>query len=126
MPERALAIRICEILDEKKALDILALDVSKMTVITDYMVLCTGRTAQHARTLCDDVDEKLSQEGAVLRKKEGVTEARWIIMDYGGVLVHIFRQEDRQFYRLERLWEDGLNRVPLPFAQETAGEPFLS
>lgn len=125
MTERELALRISEVLYDKKALDILALDVSHMTVITDYMVICTGRTAQHVRALCEDVDDKLSEEGIAPRKKEGQTEGRWIILDYGGVLVHIFRQEDRQFFRLERLWEDGVNRLELPFAQESEDKPFL-
>lgn len=124
MPEETLALRIAQILDEKKAMDILALDVRPMTVITDYMVICTGRTSQHVRSLCDDVDDKLSQEGVTLKKKEGQAEGRWIIMDYGGVLAHIFRQEDRQFYRLERLWEDGQNRLALPFDQDEDA-PFL-
>ena len=98
------------------------LNVSHMTVITDYMVIASGRSALQVKALADDVDDALAMEGVNLRAKEGNAEGRWIVLDYGTVLVHIFHPEDRQFYHLERLWEDGQNRVELPFLLETDGE----
>ena len=122
--EKNLALRAAEILYDKKALDIMALDVRHMTVITEYMVICTARNAQQVYALCDDVEDTLAEEGVLVRKKEGQNEGRWAILDYGHVLVHIFHPEERQYYRLERLWDEGTNRMDLPFIEEE--KPFLS
>ncbi len=122
--EKNLALRAAEILYDKKALDIMALDVRHMTVITEYMVICTARNAQQVHALCDDVEDTLAEEGVLVRKKEGQNEGRWAILDYGHVLVHIFHPEERQYYRLERLWDEGTNRMDLPFIEEE--KPFLS
>ena len=123
MESTELALRIAQILYDKKALDITVLRVGHMTVITDYMVIASGRSALQVKSLADDVDDALAVEGVTLRAKEGQGEGRWIVLDYGTVLVHIFHPEDRQFYHLERLWEDGENRVALPFLQEKAETP---
>jgi ribosome-associated protein len=118
MEQTGLAQRIAKILYDKKALDITVLHVGHLTVITDYMVIASGRSALQVKALADDVDDALAMEGVALRAREGQGEGRWIVLDYGTVLVHIFHPEDRQFYHLERLWEDGSNRVPLPFLEE--------
>ena len=118
MENNGLALRIARILYEKKASDITVLRVSHLTVITDYMVIATGRSALHVKSLADDVDDALAMDGVSLRAREGQGEGRWIVLDYGTVLVHIFHPEDRQFYHLERLWEDGQNRIPLPFLDQ--------
>ena len=123
MESTELALRIAQILFDKKALDITVLRVGHMTVITDYMVIASGRSALQVKSLADDVDDTLAVEGVTLRAKEGQGEGRWIVLDYGTVLVYIFHPEDRQFYHLERLWEDGENRVALPFLQENAETP---
>ena len=123
MESTELALRIAQILFDKKALDITVLRVGHMTVITDYMVIASGRSALQVKSLADDVDDALAVEGVTLRAKEGQGEGRWIVLDYGTVLVHIVHPEDRQFYHLERLWEDGENRVALPFLQENAETP---
>ena len=118
MDQASLALRIAKILYDKKAQDITVLHVGHLTVITDYMVIATGRSALQVKALADDVDDALAMEGVALRAKEGALEGRWIVLDYGAVLVHIFHPEDRQFYNLERLWEDGSNRLALPFAED--------
>ncbi|MCI5564520.1 MAG: ribosome silencing factor [Clostridiales bacterium] len=118
MDQASLALRIAKILYDKKAQDITVLHVGHLTVITDYMVIATGRSALQVKALADDVDDALAMEGVALRAKEGALEGRWIVLDYGAVLVHIFHPEDRQFYHLERLWEDGSNRLALPFAED--------
>ena len=123
--EKELALRAAEILYDKKALDIVALDVHHLTVITEYMVICTGRNAQQVHSLCDDVEDTLAAEGVTLRKKEGQNEGRWAILDYGHLLVHIFHPEERQYYRLERLWDEGTNRLDLPFIIQDEEKPFL-
>lgn len=118
MDQLTLAQKIARILYDKKALDLTVLHVGHLTVITDYMVIATGRSTLQVKALADDVDEALAMEGVSLRAREGTGEGRWIVLDYGTVLVHIFHPEDRQFYHLERLWEDGQNRVALPFMDE--------
>ena len=118
MEQTGLALRIAKILYDKKALDITVLHVGHLTVITDYMVIASGRSSLQVKALADDVDDALAMEGVALRAREGQGEGRWIVLDYGTVLVHIFHPEDRQFYHLERLWEDGTNRIPLPFLED--------
>ena len=123
MESTELAQRIARILYDKKALDITVLRVGHMTVITDYMVIASGRSSLQVKALADDVDDALALEGVTLRAREGQGEGRWIVLDYGTVLVHIFHPEDRQFYHLERLWEDGENRVLLPFLAGEEDKP---
>lgn len=118
MENNSLALRIARILYDKKAQDITVLRVSHLTVITDYMVIASGRSSLQVKALADDVDDALALEGVALRAREGQGEGRWIVLDYGTVLVHIFHPEDRQFYHLERLWADGENREILPFDEE--------
>ncbi len=118
MTEGTLALKVAEILYDKKARDIVVLEVGHLTVITDYLVIATGRSAIQVKALAEEVDDRLAEMGATLRRKEGHNEGRWIVMDYSTVMVHIFHQEERVFYNLERLWEDGGNRMALPFEQE--------
>ncbi|MCI5772726.1 MAG: ribosome silencing factor [Clostridiales bacterium] len=116
--EQNLAERVAQLLYDKKALDITVLHVGQMTVITDYMVIASGRSALQVRALADDVDDKMAEWGVALRRKEGTAEGRWAVLDYGTVLVHLFHPEEREYYRLEKLWDDGQNRLPLPFEQD--------
>lgn len=120
MTERTLALRIADILYGKKARDIVVLKVGHLTILADYMVIATGRTAIQVKALEEEVDDRLAEEGVNMRRQEGREEGRWIVMDYGTVMVHLFHQEERAFYNLERLWDDGGNRELLPFEQEGA------
>ena len=113
-----LARKIAQLLYDRKARDILALQVDHLMVITDYLVLATGSSALQTHALMDHLDQELSALGVQPRRIEGQQAARWIVMDYGTVIVHIFHPEDREFYRLERLWSDGSNRLVLPFEEE--------
>ena len=122
MENTGLAQRIARILYDKKAQDITVLHVGHLTVITDYMVIASGRSSLQVKSLAEEVDDAMAMEGVTLRAREGHGEGRWIVLDYGTVLVHIFHPEDRQFYHLEHLWEDGTNRIPLPFLQEELEE----
>ena len=88
----------------------------------DSPLLTYPVSPHQVKALADDVDDALAMEGVTLRAREGQGEGRWIVLDYGTVLVHIFHPEDRKFYHLERLWEDGQNRVPLAFPEEENGE----
>lgn len=123
MQSSALAQEIARILDDKKAGNILALKVDHLTVLCDYMVIASGRSTTHVSALEDNLEEELSKQGLQPQRMEGRNEARWIVLDYGSVLVHIFHQEERAYYNLERLWDDGTNRIPLPF--ETEADPCI-
>ena len=117
MQDNAMVQALAQALYDNKANDIVALDVSGLTVICDWMVIASGRNANQVKALADDVDEKAAELGLNLRRTEGQNEGRWVILDYGHIIVHIFHQEERDFYNLERLWEDGQNRLALPFDQ---------
>lgn len=117
MQDIALTQAAAQALYDNKARQIVALDVRELTVICDYMVIASGRNANQVKALADDVNEKMAELGLSLRRSEGQADGRWIILDYGHILVHIFHPDDRTYYNLERLWEDGQNRLPLPFDQ---------
>ena len=110
--------RAAAALYDKKAQDILALDVSKLTVITDAMVIASGRNVLQVKALADEVEDKLAQAGVPLLRKDGHQDARWVVLDFGTVLVHVFHTQERDFYRLDKLWEHDHNRIPLPFEEE--------
>ncbi len=119
MEARLMAEKIAQILYNKKAQDIIVLDVRHLTVITDYMVIASGRNFLQTKALADDVDDALAESGVALRSREGKDEGKWIVLDYGSVLVHVFHPEDREYYHLERLWDDGKNRIELDFDEDT-------
>ena len=97
--------KIRETLDAKKGFDIVSIDISDMTILAECFIVASGATAVHARALADAVYEKRKEEENVLpARQEGYEQGQWIVMDYGDVMVHIFRQEEREFYNLERLW----------------------
>lgn len=107
--------KIATILYDKKAQNIVALDVTDLTVITECMVIASGRSAIQVKTLAGEVEDKMTKAGIEPLRKEGYQEGKWIVLDYGSVLVHVFHQEDREFYRLDKLWETDSNRIALPF-----------
>ncbi len=108
-PSAALAETVCAFLASKKAEDIVIVDVREKTVLCDYFVIAGGRSTTQVKALCDNLEEKLSKEGMEPRRVEGVKEGRWGVLDYGDVIVHIFNDESRLFYHLERLWGEGDN-----------------
>lgn len=106
---KALANQIAGILDNKGATDIQILEVGHLTSITDFFVVASGRNVQFVHTLAEDLEEHLAEQGIEPRRKEGKNGARWIVLDYAHVIVHIFHPEERQYYNIERLWQDGGN-----------------
>jgi len=109
-----IALCAAQTLDDKKAQDILVLEVGRRTVIADYLVIASGRSAPQVKTLLETLEEQLSKRGVRPRRREGAGEARWAVLDYGSVIVHVFHEEERAYYQLERLWADGDNAVPVP------------
>ncbi|MBQ5754842.1 MAG: ribosome silencing factor [Oscillospiraceae bacterium] len=109
MESKELAIRIAKILDQKKAEGLKAIHISDLTVLTDYFVIASGTSSTHVRSLADEVEFQLGEEGIQPARVEGYEARNWILMDYSGVIVHIFYPEARNFYDLEHLWADGEN-----------------
>jgi ribosome-associated protein len=100
--------RIAGLAGDRKAVDVVAVDLRGASAYTDAFVICSGRTDRQAKAIHDSIHEGMKHEGERLlpRRTEGVQEARWILMDYGDVVVHVFIPETRAFYRLESLWGD--------------------
>ncbi len=108
MDSKKLVDNIVEALQEKKARDISIIDIHNITVIADYFVICSGTSTTHIASIADEVEIQLSKIGLEPYHKEGYDTAKWILLDFADVIVHIFHEEDRSFYNLERLWSDGL------------------
>lgn len=97
---------VCELLYNKKAFDILPIHVADKTVVADWFVIASGRVSQQVKALCDELEEKEASLGLSLRRKEGYELGRWIVLDYGDILVHLFHPEERKYYNMERLWDE--------------------
>ena len=93
-------------LDSKKGVDIKVLSISDLTVVADYFVICTGTSNTHLKTLSDACEETLPKLGAPCHHIEGRHGGTWVLLDFSGVVVHLFTGETREFYSLERLWAD--------------------
>lgn len=96
---------MARLLDLKKAEDIVLIDVSAATIVAETFLVCSGRAGNHIQMLADDLTEKMAALGIQRQRMEGYREGRWIVLDFGEVLVHIFHREERAFYDIERLWK---------------------
>lgn len=117
MTQKEIALLAAKALDDKRAKDIVCLKVDELTVITDYMVIATGRSVPQVKALAENVEEELAKVDVFAKRREGLTEGRWCVLDFGDVMVHIFHEQDREYYQLERLWSDGTNEVELNFEE---------
>lgn len=106
MNSEELAKKVVRILDSKKGLDIVGVDIHELTTIGDYFILVTGTSSPHVKALAEEVEDTLAKEGLEPRRIEGAQSATWILMDYQDVILHIFTKETRDFYNMERLWSD--------------------
>lgn len=104
--EKEQVLDLCKILSDKKAVDIIAIDVADKTIIAEWFIICSGRSVPHVKTLCDAVEEKCGELNLEVRRKEGYSDGRWIVLDFAHILVHIFHPDERQYYNIERLWID--------------------
>jgi len=98
---------------EKKAIDLVVVDVAALTSITDYLIICTGRSDRQVQSIAQAIEETLKAERTRPISVEGMRRGQWVLLDYGDVVVHVFYQPVREFYDLERLWEHA-PRVQLP------------
>ena len=98
------AALISQIVADRKAIDVVVLDMANASSITDYFLICSGGSERQVQAIADAIDEQLKKAGMTALGVEGYRDGRWILMDFGDVIVHIFSQELRDFYDLERLW----------------------
>lgn len=105
--EKQMAQLVCRALDEKKGRDIKVIDIHDVSVIADYFVIASGSNQNQVQAMVDNVEEQLGRAGFEPKQVEGMRNSSWILMDYGDVIVHVFDEENRLFYDLERIWRDG-------------------
>ena len=101
-----MAYEVTKALDSKKGMDIKLLRINEVSSLADYFLICTGTSNTHVKTLCDYAEYTLEQLGEKLLGREGHRGNAWELLDYGSLVVHVFTQEAREFYSLERLWAD--------------------
>ena len=110
MTSKELTLAICKVLSDKKGKDIVYIDVEQKTSLCDYFVLVSGNSSTQVKSLAEHVEEQMEKNFDLAPTRlEGVHDGRWAVLDYGDVMLHIFSEDAREFYRLERLCEDGEN-----------------
>lgn len=109
MTSKELSRKIGEFLLEKKASDVMSIDIEEKSIVADYYVLATAKSSPHVKALSEYLEEEMDKYGVSTVRREGTREGRWAVIDFGDVVVHIFNDETRLFYNLEKLWGDGGN-----------------
>lgn len=112
MQSLELTKRIVNLADDRKAQDPMVLDLRDLTIVTDYFILLTGSSRPHVLGIAANIREELAKDGIYPDQREADQDARWLLLDYGGVVVHVFQSETRLFYGLERLWHDA-KQIPV-------------
>ena len=107
MESKEMAMKIAKLLDERKAIDVQVIDIALKSSFADYFVMASGGSERQMAALVDNIEELLEPEGVFPKSVEGTRSSGWILMDYGDVVIHIFDEENRLFYDLERIWRDG-------------------
>ena len=103
---KEVAYAVTKALDSKKGMDIKLLKIDRVSTLADYFLICTGTSSTHVRTLCDFAEYTLTELGEPMLGREGHRGNSWELLDYGSIVVHVFTDEARKFYDLERLWAD--------------------
>ena len=103
---KEVALTVTKALDAKKGMDIKLLKIDKVSSLADYFLICTGTSNTHVRTLCDFAEYTLEELGEPMLGREGHRGNAWELLDYGTIVVHVFTEEAREFYSLERIWAD--------------------
>lgn len=104
---KEVAVIAAKALDSKKGIDLRLIEISDISTLADYFLICTASSNTHVRTLCDAVEEAMDEAGEPMVGREGHRGGTWVVLDFGCVVVHVFTEETRAFYDLERLWQDG-------------------
>jgi ribosome-associated protein len=100
--------------DEKNARDIITLEMDQLSSIADYFVICHGNSETQVEAIANEIKHKAAEAGVEINRMEGLKESRWVLIDLGDVIVHVFHKEDRDYYQLEKLWGD----APLSSSEE--------
>ena len=108
MDSREMAKLVCKALDDKKAIDVKAIDISNVSIMADYFIVASASNQSQMNAMQDEVDRILYESGIHAKSIEGNRQSTWVLMDYEDVIVHLFSEEDRLFYDLERIWKDGI------------------
>lgn len=98
--------KLLHILDEMQAIDVNVLDVRQQTAITDYMVVCSGRSSRHVKAIAETVMEKMKADGISAIGSNGIDAGEWALVDFGDFILHVMQPDSRSFYNLEGLWQD--------------------
>ncbi len=106
MTAKEVALAVTKALDEKKGIDIKLLKIDRVSSLADYFLICTGNSSTHVKTLCDYAEYVLEELGEPMLGREGHRGNSWELLDFGSIVVHVFTDEARKFYDLERLWAD--------------------
>ncbi|WP_027717023.1 ribosome silencing factor [Desulfovirgula thermocuniculi] len=101
---RKLLDTIVKAAENKKAYDAIILDISRLSIIADYFVIFSGRSVTHVQAIAEEIIEEVARSHGLVPRQEGLRGGQWVLLDYGDVVVHVFREQERQFYNLERLW----------------------
>lgn len=107
MTSREMAKMASLAIDDKKGMNIKIIDISKISVLADYFIIASGSNKNQVQAIADNIQEEFGRAGCECRQIEGYQTANWILLDYGDIIIHVFSDEDRLFYDLERIWRDG-------------------
>lgn len=110
--QKDMALTAYQALDEKKGEDIRIIDISAISIMADYFIIASGGSKPQLQAMMDNVQEKMNKKKYTIKRVEGNRSSSWILLDYGDIVVHVFDQEDRLFYDLERIWSDGKQILP--------------
>ena len=124
--EKMMAQIACKAIDDKKGQDIKIIDIHNVSVIADYFVIASGTNSNQVQAIVDNVEEQLGRAGFEAKQIEGNRNSSWILMDYGDVIVHVFDEENRLFYDLERIWRDGKVLEMDAFFREIKKSPLVN
>lgn len=106
METKEIAQKIAAAANDKKAKDILLLNMEGLSPVTDFYVVCSAGNSTLVKAIADNIEDKMAEAGVHPNHKEGYADARWVLLDYGDVVAHVFLEEERDFYNLEQLWAD--------------------
>lgn len=106
MDDKTMSQAVCKAASDKKASDIVTMDMRELSSSTDYFVVCSANTATQVRAIADSIEEELAEQGVAFNHKEGYREGEWVLLDYGDVVAHVLRQDAREYYAIEQLWGD--------------------
>lgn len=106
MDDKTFVYQIAKAADDKRAENIVVLDMKGVSLIADYFLICHGNSEKQVQAIADEVKKVAAEQGVFVKRVEGYQEARWILLDLENIIVHVFHKQDREYYNLEKLWGD--------------------